>query len=130
MEIGKIKDYLDQEIKYKQLLTSKLGKYLTSFDYADKILTVFLTVFSGTNIFTHVRGRKKLLGLITSVFSLSFCLSSGVVKKLQQETKTRKKKRNRLFYLAKNNLDCVEMLVSKSVMDGIIDHNEFVAIMK
>ena len=41
MEIGKIKDYFDQEIKYQQLITSKLSKYLTGFDYADKILTVF-----------------------------------------------------------------------------------------
>ena len=111
------------------MLTSKLSKYLTGFDYADKILTVFLTVFSGTHIFAHVRGRKQWLGLITSVFSL-FCLSSGVVKKLPQETKTRKIKHNRLLYLAENKLDCVEMLVSKSVMDGIIDHNEFLAIMK
>ena len=129
IEIGKIKDYFDQEIKYQQLLTSKLSKYLTGFDYADKILTVFLTVFSGANIFAHVRGRKQLLGLISSIFSLLFCLSFGVVKKLQQETKTRKSN-NKLLYLAKNKLDCVEMLVSKSVMDGIIDHNEFLAIMK
>ena len=71
MEIGKIKDYLEQEIKYQQLLTNKLSKYLTGFDY-DKILTVFLTVFSGTNIFSHVRGRKQLLGLISSTFSLVF----------------------------------------------------------
>ena len=130
MEIGKIKDYFDQEVKYQQLLTSKLSKYLTGFDYADKILTNFLTVFSGTNIFAHVKEEKQLLGLITSVFSLLFCLSSGVVKKLQKETKKRKKKHNKLFYLAKNKLDCVEMLVSKSVMDGIIDHNEFLAITK
>ena len=59
-----------------------------------------------------------------------FCLSSGVVKKLQQETKTRKEKHNKLLHLAKSKLDCLEMLVSKSVMDGIIDHNEFLAIMK
>ena len=59
-----------------------------------------------------------------------FCLSSGVVEKLQQETKTRNEKHNKLLYLTKNKLDCVEMLVSKSVMDGIIDHNEFLAIMK
>ena len=112
------------------MLTSKLSKYLTGFDYADKILTTFLTVFSGTNIFAHVKGEKKLLGLITSVFSLLFCLSSGVVKKLQQKAKTIKKKHNKLLYLAKNKLDCVEMLVSKSVQDGVIDHNEFLAIMK
>ena len=112
------------------MLTSELNKYLTGFDYADKILTAFLTVFSGTKIFAHVRGRKLLLGLITSVFSLLFCLSSDVVKKLQQKTKTRNKKHDILLYLAKNKLDCVKILVSKSVMDGIIDHNEFLAIMK
>ena len=55
MEIGKIKDYFDQEIKYQQLLTSKLSKYLTGFGYAGKILTIFLTVFSGTNIYAHVK---------------------------------------------------------------------------
>ena len=58
MEIGKTKDYLDQEIKYQQLLTSKLSKYLTGFDYANKILTVVLTVSSGTNIFVHVKTDK------------------------------------------------------------------------
>ena len=74
--------------------------------------------------------QKKLLGLITSVFSLVFCLSSGIIKKLLYETKTRKKKHNSLLYLAKNKLDCVEMLVSKSVMDEVIHHNELAAIMK
>ena len=29
-----IKDYLEQEIQYKQYLASKLSKYLTGFDYA------------------------------------------------------------------------------------------------
>ena len=90
------------------MFTSKLSKYLTGFDYADKILTVFLTVFSGTNIFAHVKGEKQLLGLITSVFSLLFCLSSGVVKKLQQESKTRKKKHKKLLYLAKDKFDGVK----------------------
>ena len=46
-------------------------------------------------------------------------------KKQKQE-----RKNNKLLYLAKNKLDCVEMLVSKSVLDGVIDHNEFLAIMK
>ena len=29
------------------------------FDYTDKILTVFLTVFSGTNIFAHAKVKKN-----------------------------------------------------------------------
>ena len=89
-EISKIKDYFNEEIQYKQLLTNKLSKYVTIFDYSNKILTVVLTVFSGKNIFSNVK-NKQLLGLITSVFSLLFSLSFGIIIKLQQETKLRKK---------------------------------------
>ena len=46
-EISKIKDCFNEEIQYQQFLTSKLSKYLT-IDYVNKILTVVLTVFSGT----------------------------------------------------------------------------------
>ena len=125
MEIGKIKDYFDQEIRHEQYLTSKyLSKYLTCLDYAGKILTVFLTVFSGTNMFAHVKGKdKKTLCLIISVFSLVSALLSGVMVKLQEKTKTSKKKSNELLYLAKNRLDCVEMLISQTIEDQIITHN-------
>ena len=71
-----------------QLLTNKQRKYLTVFDYSNKILTVVLTVFSGTNTFSNVK-NKQLLGLITSVFSLLFSLSFGIMIKLQYEIKLR-----------------------------------------
>ena len=44
------------------------------------------------------------------------------------ETKIRKKKYNKLLYLTKNKLDCVEMLVSQAIIDQIISHDEFKAI--
>ena len=91
IEIGKIKDYFDQEIKKQQILIKKLSKYVTGFDYTDKILIVFLTVFSGASIIAHAKDKKRLLGLITSVFSLFFCLSAGIIKTLLYETKKRKK---------------------------------------
>ena len=128
-EISKIKDYFNEEIQYQQFLTNRLSKYLTVFDYSYKILTVVLTDFSGTNIFSNVK-NKQLLGLITSVFSLSFFLSFGIIIKLQQETKLMKKKHDKLLYLAKNKLDCIEMLISNSIKDGIIGHDEFLEILK
>ena len=102
---------------------------MTVFEYSNKILTVVFTVFSGTNIFSNVN-NKQLLGLITSVFSLSFSLSFGIIIKLQQETKFRKKKHNKLLCLAENKLDCIEMLISNSIKDGIISHGEFLEILK
>ena len=130
IEIGKIKDYFVQEIKEQELLIKKLSKYVTGFGYTDKILTAsFLTVFSGTNIFVHVKTREKLLGLITSIFFLIFCLGPGVINKVLYETKIRKKIHNKLLHLAKNKLDFVEMLVSQAIIDPIISHDEFKAIM-
>ena len=129
-EISKVKYYFNEEILYQQSLTNKLSKYLTVFDYLNKILTVALTVFSSTNIFVHVKGKKKLVGLITSIFSLLFSLSFGIVIKLKQETKLRKKKHNGLLYLAKNKLDFIEMLISDFIEDGIINHDEFLEILK
>ena len=37
----KIKDYFECEVKDQELLTKKLSKYITYFDYTDKILTAF-----------------------------------------------------------------------------------------
>ena len=118
-EIGIIKDYFDQEIKEQQIFIKKLRKYITGFDYTDKILTVSLTVFSGANISAHAKNKKRLLGLITFC-SLVFCLGFGIIKKVLHETKIRKKKHNKLLYLAKNNLDFVEMLVSQAILDQIV----------
>ena len=123
-EMSKLKDYFNEEIKYQQSLANKLNKYLTVFDILNKILTVFLTVFSTTNIFAHVKKKKKLLALITSVFSLIFSLPFGITIKLQHETKLKKKKHNKLLYLCKNKLDCIEMLISNSIKNGIINHDD------
>ena len=67
-EISQIKDYFECEIKDQELLTKKLSKYITCFDYTDKILTVFLTIFSGVNIFSYVK-ETEYTGLISSIFS-------------------------------------------------------------
>ena len=96
---------------------------MTAFDYSNKILTVVWTVFSETDIFSNVN-NKQLLGRITSVFSLSFSLYFGIIIKLQQDTKLRKNNHNKLLYLAKNKLDCIEMLISNSIRDGIISYDE------
>ena len=79
-EISQIKDYFECKIKDQKLLTKKLSKYITCFDYTDKILTVFLTVFSGVNILLHVK-EKEYTGLVSSIFSLISCLSIGIIKK-------------------------------------------------
>ena len=130
-EISKIKDSFNEKINYQQSLTIKLSKYLTILDILNKILTVFLTVFSSTNIFGHIKKKKKkLLGLIVSKFSLIISSLFGIIIKLKQEIKIKKKKHNKLLYSAKNKIDCIETLISNLIKDRIISHNEFLEILK
>ena len=57
-EINRIKDYFECEIKEQEVIIKKLSKYITDFDYIDKVLTVLLTIFSGLNIFSHIKTKK------------------------------------------------------------------------
>ena len=105
---------------------------MTVFDYYYKILTVVFTGFSGTNIFSNVN-NKQLLGLITSVFSLSFSLSFGIIIKLQQETKLRKnciENCNCIIVFSKKQIRLYRNIISNSIRDGIISHDEFLEILK
>ena len=95
-EINEIKNYFKSEIKDQELLTKKLSKYITVFDYCDKILTVFLTISTGVNISSHVKTEKHT-GLIISVSSLISCLNIGKIKK-SYCMKQRKERKNIINY--------------------------------
>ena len=94
-EINKTKNYFECEMKEQKVIIKKLSKYITCFDYTDKILSVCLTILSGVNIFPHIKAKKHT-GLISSVFSLFLYLSVRIIKKLLYETK--KERKNTIKY--------------------------------
>ena len=73
IEINRLTNYFESEIREQ--------REITGLDCADKILTVFLTMFSGLNIFSQTKD-KKISGLVTSIFSLISCSSIGIIKKI------------------------------------------------
>ena len=54
-----------------------------------------------------------------------FSLSTAVIKRLLYETKKKEKKHNKVLYLGKNKLDCIELLISQAIIDLQISHEEF-----
>ena len=69
-EISDIKGF-ECEIKDQELFTKKISKYIICFDYTDKILTAFLTIFNGVNNFSHVK-ENGYKGLFSSIFFFNF----------------------------------------------------------
>ena len=80
-KINEIKDDFVTEIKERELMSKRLSKYITSFDYFNKSLIV-LSVITGTisiaSLATAIVGSA---GIVSASFSLTFSISAGIAKK-------------------------------------------------
>ena len=128
-KITQIENYFYQEINQRKSCNEKLSKYVTAFDYIDKVLIVLSATTRGISIclFTSVVGAP--VGIASASFTLFFSLTTGIVKKLLSIT-NKKKKHNKILMLAKSKLNSIETLISQALIDMEISHEEFVTILK
>ena len=128
-EITGIGNYFHQEINQRKLCIKKLSKYVTAFDYIDKILIVSSATTGGESIisFTNIVGAP--VGVAGVSFTLIFSLTTGIIKKLLSITRNKKEKHDKILMLAKSKLNIIETLVSQALTDMEISHEEFVRIL-
>ena len=128
--IGKIENYFHEEINQRKLCSKKVNKYVTVFDYTDKVLIVLSATTRGVSIisFTSVVGAP--VGIASASFTLIFALTIGIIKKLLGTTRNKKRKHDKTFMLAKSKLNSIETLISQALNDIEISHEEFVTILK
>ena len=130
-EISKIENYFIKEINQRKLCSQKLNKYVTTFDYVEKILFVLSATTGGVSLisFTGIIGAP--VGIASAIFTLIFSLKTGIVKKLLNITrKKKKKKHDKILMLAKSKLNSIDTLISQSLIDMDISHEEFITILK
>ena len=129
-EISKIENYFIEEINQRKSCSKKLSKYVAVFDYIDKILIVLSATTGGVSIclFTSIAGAP--VGIASASFTLIFSLTTGIVKKLLNITRNKKKKHDKILMLAKSKLNSIETLISQALIDMDISHEEFVTILK
>ena len=124
-EINKIKDYLNSEITERKDIIKKISKYILAFDYADKLF-ITLSASSGTlNIVLHVTIVGIPVGIAGASLTVIFTVTTGIVKKLLNITRKKKKKHNKIIALARSKLNIIETLISQSLIDFEISHEEF-----
>ena len=129
-EIIGIENYFYQEINQRKSCSKKLNKYVTTFDYIDKILIVLSATSSGVSIisFTSIIGAP--VGIASASLTLIFSLTTGIVKKLLNITRNKKEKHDKILMLAKTKLNSIGTLISQALIDMGISHEEFVTIFK
>ena len=125
-----IESYFYQEINERESYIKKLKKYITIFDYLDKILIVLSTTSGGISIisFTTIVGAP--VEIASANFTLFFSISKVLIKILLKKTRNKKRKHNNISILAKSKLNIVETLISQVLNDMEISHKEFTTILK
>ena len=106
-EIIGIENYFYQEINQRKSCSKKLNKYVTAFDYIEKNLIVLSAASSGVSImsFTSIVGAPA--GIASASLTLIFSLTRGIVKRLLNITRNKKKKHDKILMLAKSKLNSI-----------------------
>ena len=67
-------------------------------------------------------------GIMSSAVGIKICAITAVIKKYKSIIKKRKKKHDKIVLLGKDQLDTIDILISKALIDSYIGHDEFVAV--
>ena len=72
-------------------MSDRPGKYIASFDYFDKSLTVLSVTTGIISIASFATVIWAPVGMASTSFSLAFLISTEIVKKLLKTTRNKKK---------------------------------------
>ena len=86
-EIKKIENYFINEINERKSYSKKLNKYVTIFDYIDKILIVLSATTGGISIISFTTAIGAPVGIASASFTLIFSLITGIIKKILNITR-------------------------------------------
>ena len=91
-------------------------QYVAVFDYIDQTLIVLSATSGGVSIisFTGIVGAP--VAIASARLTLFFSLTTGIVKKLLNIRRRKKKKHDKIFMLAISELNSIETLVSQAII--------------
>ena len=107
-----------------------MSRYVTIFDYIDKISIVLSATTGGISIISFTTAIGAPAGIVSASFTLIFSLTIGIVKKLLNMTINKKKKHDQFLILAESKFNSIETLISQALVDLDISHEEFIMILK
>ena len=112
-EIKKIGNDFINDINQQKAYSKKLSRYVTIFDYIDKILIALSATTSGVSIISFTSTNiGKSVGIVSASFTLIFSIATRITKKLLNMTINKKKKHDQLLMLAESKFNSIETLIS------------------
>ena len=96
--------------------------------YIDHSLIVISTISGCVSISAFASLFGISIGITSSVIELKVCAITAGIKKCKSMIKKRKKKHDKMVLLGKSKLSSIEVLVSLTLIDSNIIHDELILI--
>ena len=117
-KINEVKYYFSAKIREGELMSKRVSRYLASFAYFDESLIVLSETSSGISITSFATVIGVPAGIASASFSFAFSLTTGIIKKLLETTRNKKKKHNKVFMLARSKSNSIESKISEALIDN------------
>ena len=96
--------------------------------YIDRSLIVISTISGCVSISAFASLFGISIGITSSVIELKVCAITAGIKKCKSMIKKRKKKHDKMVLLGKSKLSSIEVIVSLTLIDSNIIHDELILI--
>ena len=109
-------------------MSRRLSKFIASFDYFDKSLIVLSVTTGSISIASFATAIGSPVEMMSTIFSLEFSITTGIVKQLLKTVRNKKKKHNKIVMLARSKLNSMESKISEALINNEISHEDFMTI--
>ena len=127
-KIDGTRNYLLDEIKYNDLMSEKYKKTCKYLHYVENFLILASTVTGCVLISAFTSLVCVPVGITSSAVGINICAIIATIKKYKSLIKKKKNKHDKIVLLGKEKLNTIEILISKSLNDSYISHDEFLSV--
>ena len=109
-------------------MSERLSKYIAFCDYFNKSVIVLSATSGSVSIASFATVIGTPAGIASASLSLTFSLSTGIVKTLLKTTRNKKKKHNKTIMLTRGKLNSIESKLSEALINSENSQEAFMVI--
>ena len=109
-------------------MSEKHKKVCRGLNYLNHFLLFISAVSGSVSISAFASLIGVLVGIVSSAVGIKICAITARNKKYRSIIIKKKKKDDKIVLLAKAKLDAIEVLISNSLINSYIGHDEFVSV--
>ena len=117
-----------EKMKHNDLMSEKYKKTCKCLNYVKHLLVLVSTITGCVSISAYALLVSVLAGITSSAVEIKNCAITAGIKKYKSIIKKRKRKHDKIVLLGKDQLNPIEVLISKALIDSYISPDEFVSV--